>query len=615
MQSGNPAPTNEFLTLDSDRIHPATCGNKAARLAQLRRRGLPVLAGAVWGGSEIPSEADLLRLERTLPLPWILRSSAASEDGNLTSLAGCHLSVGPVSGIPEALEAFGRIRRTTDAARTLGAISGVWIGPPAVLFQPHRTFAFTGVALWPHPGDEATLRIEGASGGRVVDGDAPEALPGALTDRVRQLVLQTLPELPVGGLDLEWGALPDDQGWELTLLQARPLLPTAQDPPTYMSSGVWIHNTHHHPHVLSVFYASVVEATRDRLGLPQGAWLGRLYERQDRDPLPGFDAGIQELAAGPLLDQRHRLQVQVDRFLRFVRSYLTRRRPVRPGANCVAALLTAAPRDCVLKRDRWFDFCEIFPAFWDPQAPSIADGLERLRVVCQVKPDPARTETVRIGPGDTPWRVFARSVDSREQDDWVFARMLRTLRIAVLDWGDAATTAGWIATPQDAFLLTLPELLAGRPPAPALPGLRRQLLRAQESFSAPERVVDGVPRWSQARQSTSAGEPASATELQGEGAVPGRAGGIVGPLPVPGEAAAGRIAVVHALTPQDIVLLPGVAGLIVERPGTCGHAVLIARELGIPTVTGVPGCIHRIPAGSQVWIDGTLGRVRWHQPT
>ncbi len=611
MQSGNPAPTNEFLTLDSDRIHPATCGNKAARLAQLRRRGLPVLPGAVWGGAGLPSEADLQHLEGTLPLPWILRSSAAAEDGLATSMAGCHLSVGPVAAIPEALEAFARIRQTTDAARCLAAISGVEPAPPAVLVQPHRTFAFTGVALWPGTGDEATLRIEGAAGGRVVDGDAPEALPDSLTDQVRRLARATLPWFPAGGLDLEWGALPDGQDWQVTLLQARPLLPSAQDPPSFMTSGTWIRNTHHHPRVLSVFYASVIEATRDRLGLPQGAWLGRLYEREDRSALPGIHAGIPEPGDGPLMDERRRLQLQADRFLRFVRSYLTRRRPVRPGANCVAAVLTAAPRDSVRTRDRWFRFCEIFPAYWDPQAPSIADGLERLQVICQARPVPTERNSTRAVPGDTPWRVFASSVDSREQDDWVFARMLRALRIAVIEWGHAAAAADLITSPEEAFLLTLPELLSGRPPAPGLPELRRQLLRAQEAFSAPDQVVDGVPRWELTHE---AGELDSTSACRGEGVVPGRAAGVAGPLPLSGEPADGRIAVVHALTPQDIVRLPGVAGLIVERPGACGHAVLIARELGIPTVTGVRG-VDRIPAGAMVWIDGTSGRVRWHQPT
>jgi pyruvate,water dikinase len=198
-------------------------------------------------------------------------------------------------------------------------------------------------------------------------------------------------------------------------------------------------------------------------------------------------------------------------------------------------------------------------------------------------------------------------VDSREQDDWVFARMLRVLRDACLDWGAAATAPGWIERPEVAFEFTHPEMISARPPAARLLRHRRDLQRAQEAHLAPERVVDGHPVWSEPQAAQWSGE------LSGQGAVPGRVEGAAGPLPKAGEAADGRIAVVHALTPQDIVFLPGVAGLVVERPGTCGHAVLIARELGIPTVTWAERAVERIPPGARVWIDGASGRVRWHQ--
>jgi phosphohistidine swiveling domain-containing protein len=555
-----------------------------------------------------------------------------------------------------AREAFGRIRQTTDAARLIGLLAGVDTPPPAVLVQPFVAFDFTGVALWPkpatEPGEGDPLRVEASSRGRVVDGDAAEPLPEPLTEAVRRLALHTLPWLCGAGLDLEWGALMTSRGWEVTLLQARPLLPSAQDPPEYMARGVWIRNSHHHPRVLSIFYASIIETTRARQGLAQGAWLGRLYER-DGAPVPVADGAAPsdgaaqvheavphttdqsgdvvacngtpfrgcsrswrnglpprcELPAGPLFGPRRRLQLQTERFLRFVRTYLTRPRRVRPGASCVFALLAAAPGDCVTARDRWFRFCEIFPAAWDPQAPSIAGDLERLRALCQGKPDraaepPRATAGV---PANTPWRVFADAVDSREQDDWVFARMLRVLRTACLEWGAAAVTAGWLDDPMDVFLLTHGEILSGQAPAPELFVRRRALQRAREAFEAPARVVDGVPQWPEPVATDGAGE------LNGQAAVPGRAEGTAGPLPGPGEGPPGRIAVVHALTPQDIVFLPGVSGLIVERPGVCGHAVLIARELGIPTVTGADRCLERIPPGARVWLDGTRGRIRWHQ--
>jgi len=621
MRSGNPAPRNEFIPLDStgpdpdgkrtDAIHPATCGNKAARLSLLRRAGLPVLPGVVWGGPETPDESVFIQLNQSLPWPWILRSSGLSEDGDASSFAGCYRSLGPVSGAKAAKAAFLKVRETTAAATLLGTLSRTTAGPPAVLIQPYLAFAFSGVALWTRPDDESTLRIEGSSSGSVVEGDASETLPGTLQECVRQLARATAAKGGPEGLDLEWGAVPriGDQtvgDWEVVLLQARPLLPSAQDPPPYMSAGVWTLNRQHQPLVLSPFYASVIELSRTRLGVAQGAWLGRLYEGSVGS-MPVTDPGGSKICDGPLFSQRQRLSLQLARFLRFVRSYLTLNRPVRPGASCVAALLAAAPADIGPARERWYRFCGFFPAWWDPQAPSIGDGLERLRAICQVKPDEAGPKPDPGTEPSTPWRIFERCVDSREQDDWVFARMLRVLRDACLDWGAAAAAAGWVGTPEDVFLLTVSELLCGiRPPAELI-GRRRDLQTAQASFLVPERVADGVPQWSEPPEASWSGE------LLGQAAVPGRAEGIAGPLPGPGETADGRIAVVHALTPQDIVFLPGVAGLVIERPGTCGHAVLIARELGIPAVTQARQAIGRIPAGARVQLDGTTGRVRWHQ--
>lgn len=603
MPSGNPNPATEFLPLGAPGVDAAGCGPKAARLSGLLRLGLPVLPGVVWTSPEPPAGERLRTLEGSLPGPWILRSSGRSEDSAASSFAGCFCSVGPVD-LSGARDAFARVLKVPEAARVVAALAGVPVSSPAVLIQPWRAFACTGVALWPRPDDPAGLRVEGAFSGRVVDGDAAEPLPEALVEEVRRLLGRLPPGFVTGGIDLEWGADPRLDGWELTLLQVRPLLPSPAQPPGYMTRGTWVRNTHHHPRALSVFYASVIEATRERAGLTQGAWLGRLYESGGTPR--SLVATLPPVPDGPLSGPRALLARQTDRFLRFTRAYLTRRRRHRAGANCVAAVLAAAPAVLTAApaapgKNRWSRFCAYFPSAWDPRDRPLEPGeLARLSTF--------GTLTAKGGgSGDPPWRVFDRQVDTREQDDWVFARMLRVLREACLAWGRAATEAGWVREPGDVFLLTLDELTSGLPPTPGLLMRRAALVLAQESWLAPDRVVDGIPERDEGPG------PSWEGELTGQGAVPGEAEGVAGGLPGPGEDVAGRIAVVRALTPQDIVFLPGIAGLVVARPGTCGHAVLIARELGIPTVTWAEGCVERIPPGARVRVDGTSGRVRWHQ--
>jgi pyruvate,water dikinase len=53
-----------------------------------------------------------------------------------------------------------------------------------------------------------------------------------------------------------------------------------------------------------------------------------------------------------------------------------------------------------------------------------------------------------------------------------------------------------------------------------------------------------------------------------------------------------------------------VAGGIVERRGgMLIHGAIVAREYGIPCVTGVPDAAHAIRTGDDLTVDGYLGVV------
>jgi pyruvate,water dikinase len=52
-----------------------------------------------------------------------------------------------------------------------------------------------------------------------------------------------------------------------------------------------------------------------------------------------------------------------------------------------------------------------------------------------------------------------------------------------------------------------------------------------------------------------------------------------------------------------------VAGLLIERGSTLSHSAVLARELGIPAVVGVPGLMSRIRNGERVRLDGGSGMV------
>jgi len=51
------------------------------------------------------------------------------------------------------------------------------------------------------------------------------------------------------------------------------------------------------------------------------------------------------------------------------------------------------------------------------------------------------------------------------------------------------------------------------------------------------------------------------------------------------------------------------AGIIERRGGMLIHGAIIAREYGIPCVTGVPEATRRIRTGDHITVDGYLGIV------
>jgi phosphohistidine swiveling domain-containing protein len=50
-----------------------------------------------------------------------------------------------------------------------------------------------------------------------------------------------------------------------------------------------------------------------------------------------------------------------------------------------------------------------------------------------------------------------------------------------------------------------------------------------------------------------------------------------------------------------------VSGLVIERGGMLSHGAIIAREFGLPCVTGVKDATTHIPHRAHVTVDGDRG--------
>jgi pyruvate,water dikinase len=71
----------------------------------------------------------------------------------------------------------------------------------------------------------------------------------------------------------------------------------------------------------------------------------------------------------------------------------------------------------------------------------------------------------------------------------------------------------------------------------------------------------------------------------------------------------GEILVCDAIDPNMTVVVPLASGIVERRGGMLIHGAIIAREYGIPCVTGIPNATKIIQNGDSVTVDGYLGIV------
>jgi rifampicin phosphotransferase len=106
--------------------------------------------------------------------------------------------------------------------------------------------------------------------------------------------------------------------------------------------------------------------------------------------------------------------------------------------------------------------------------------------------------------------------------------------------------------------------------------------------------------------------PIKARQLIGQPAGPGIASGLARVILDPAELfqfQKGEILVCDAVDPNMTFVVPLAAGIVERRGGMLIHGAIIAREYGLPCVTGIPGATDLIHSGETVTVDGYLGIV------
>jgi len=150
---------------------------------------------------------------------------------------------------------------------------------------------------------------------------------------------------------------------------------------------------------------------------------------------------------------------------------------------------------------------------------------------------------------------------------------------------------------------------------------KRRLARrgkADEETLGPEDVAgmlkdtSYLPEEKKTQESSRSGVDLKARQLQGQPAGPGLGKGTARVILDPShllDFRAGEILVCDAVDPSLTFVVPLSAGIVERRGGMLIHGAIIAREYGLPCVTGVPQATSLIKTGDQVTVDGYLGIV------
>ena len=114
------------------------------------------------------------------------------------------------------------------------------------------------------------------------------------------------------------------------------------------------------------------------------------------------------------------------------------------------------------------------------------------------------------------------------------------------------------------------------------------------------------------RQESNDGFVVQARQLIGQPAGPGLAKGparVIAQTTDLAEFKHGEILICDAVDPNMTFVVPLAAGVVERRGGMLIHGAIIAREYGLPCVTGIPDVTALIQNGDEVTVDGYLGIV------
>lgn len=198
----------------------------------------------------------------------------------------------------------------------------------------------------------------------------------------------------------------------------------------------------------------------------------------------------------------------------------------------------------------------------------------------------------------------------REYPKYMLVKGIAKLHHLSLEIGEDLTDKGRLGHPYEIFDLTVEEVSqAQKDPRLDLQELRRKNLEVYEKRTNIKEwplVIDSRGKIHQPSIAVSDGD------IVGDSIAPGKVTGRVKVLlePYEKEVLPGEILVTRATEPSWTPIFTNAAGVVMEIGGPLQHGGIIAREYGIPCVSGLLGITSILKDGDLIEVDGSRGVIK-----
>ena len=257
------------------------------------------------------------------------------------------------------------------------------------------------------------------------------------------------------------------------------------------------------------------------------------------------------------------------------------------------------------------------PAGADPRAITAREG--QIRASAEQKARTLIRSPLKRAVFNRVLRNARLGVKNRENMRFARTRIFGLVRELVRALGHRLVEARALNAPEDVFYLTLDEVFdyvkgtAVTTRVRELTAVRRAEFDEFRAEAPPDDrfetfgMVYARNRFRARVEAQASGDGA----IRGIPCSPGRVTNTVKVILSPTDDAqlSGEILVAGRTDPGWVPLYPSVSGLLIERGSILSHSAIVAREMGIPTIVGIPGLTSLLRTGQRVTMDGTTGLV------